>query len=112
MPAGECSKAGHSLCSALHEFDEVREEHVSISLTEAIYVVGHLRRSDIKPDVRRLPFTGLIRGPIKGCYHEGRHWQVIGSKWFMDFCAGTIVYHFYQNTVSISVHLLVHYAMH
>lgn len=36
----------HLLFTALHELDEVREEDISVSFTEAVNVVGHLYQAE------------------------------------------------------------------
>lgn len=42
----ECIGRGDSLMTALHELNEVREKHVTVSFTEAVDIVRHLRQQE------------------------------------------------------------------
>lgn len=43
-----CANERHLRFTALHQLNEVSEEHVAVPLTEAFRVVGHLGETDVR----------------------------------------------------------------
>lgn len=50
VPRAHKADRGHLQLTALHEFNQIHEEHVSVPFTETIHVIGNLAKNGKKSD--------------------------------------------------------------